>query len=201
LAQQGLATTQFNLGFMYEQGRGVVKNEAKAVEWYQQAAAQGRPVAYQRLGKMYEYGHGVVQNLAEAQRWYAKAAATLSPDSDNHTQVLTAQQRVARQLAPAQTFSPPPSPPTPAVSTATLGQPRRALVIGNAAYPDSPLANSVNDATDIADLLRRLGFDVTLQRDADRPTMEKAVDLFTRGVPRGSAGLFFSPAMVCKLTA
>jgi len=37
---------------------------------------------------MYEYGHGVVQNLAEAQRWYAKAAATLSPDSDNHTQVL-----------------------------------------------------------------------------------------------------------------
>jgi uncharacterized caspase-like protein len=32
---------------------------------------------------------------------------------------------------------------------------------------------------------------VTLHQNADRPTLEKAVDVFTRGVPRGSAGLFF----------
>jgi uncharacterized caspase-like protein len=64
-------------------------------------------------------------------------------------------------------------------------------VIGNATYPDSPLTNPVNDATDLAALLRRMGFDVALHQNADRPTMEKAIDVFTRGVPSGSAGLFF----------
>lgn len=74
--------------------------------------------------------------------------------------------------------------PTPAPS-------RRALVIGNAAYVDSSLTHPINDATDLAALLRRLGFDVTLHRDADKPTMEQAIDRFTQGVPPGSAGLFF----------
>ena len=74
--------------------------------------------------------------------------------------------------------------PTPAPS-------RRALVIGNAAYVDSSLSNPINDATDLAALLRRLGFDVTLHRDADKPTMEQAIDRFTQDVSPGSAGLFF----------
>jgi uncharacterized caspase-like protein len=68
---------------------------------------------------------------------------------------------------------------------------RRALVIGNAAYVDSSLSHPINDATDLAALLRRLGFDVTLHRDADKPMMEQAIDRFTHGVPPGSAGLFF----------
>jgi len=96
-----------------------------------------------------------------------------------------------RQLTTAQSPAPSPSPSPPAGASVAPAQPRRALVIGNAAYPDSPLANPVNDATDLATLLRRLGFDVTLHTNADRPTMEKAIDLFTRGVSRGSAGLFF----------
>jgi uncharacterized caspase-like protein len=74
--------------------------------------------------------------------------------------------------------------PTPAPS-------RRALVIGNAAYVDSSLSHPIHDATDLAALLGRLGFDVTLHRNADKPTMEKAIDHFTHGVPLGSAGLFF----------
>ena len=68
---------------------------------------------------------------------------------------------------------------------------RRALVIGNAAYVDSSLSNPINDATDLAALLRRLGFDVTLHRDADKLTMEQAIDRFTQDVSPGSAGLFF----------
>jgi uncharacterized caspase-like protein len=110
----------------------------------------------------------------------------------------------APQLATPQPSSSQPVSPTPAaplpvaplqppvVAASPSGTPNlRALVIGNAAYPTSPLTNPVNDATDMAALLRRLGFDATLHKNADRPTMEKAVDLFTRGVPRGSAGLFF----------
>ena len=42
---------------------------------------------------------------------------------------------------------------------------RTALVIGNAAYAESPLHNAVKDATDIAAMLHRLGFEVTLVRD------------------------------------
>jgi uncharacterized caspase-like protein len=65
------------------------------------------------------------------------------------------------------------------------------LVIGNAAYVDSSLSHPINDATDLAALLRRLGFDVTLHRDADKPTMEQAIDRFTQDVSPGSVGLFF----------
>ena len=37
---------------------------------------------------------------------------------------------------------------------------RTALVIGNSSYKSSPLDNPVNDASDIAKVLKRLGFDV-----------------------------------------
>jgi len=39
---------------------------------------------------------------------------------------------------------------------------RIALVIGNSAYRDSPLRNPVNDAADMAEVLRDSGFAVTL---------------------------------------
>ena len=82
-------------------------------------------------------------------------------------------------------------PPSGAPSTSTPPRPRRALVMGNAAYAEAPLRNPLNDAQALADLLRRLGVEVLLYQNADKPTMEQAVDRFTRGVPRGSAGLFF----------
>ena len=84
--------------------------------------------------------------------------------------------------------SPPPTLATPADPL------RRALVIGNAAYSESPLTNPVHDATDLAAMLRRFGFDVTFRQNADKATMDRAVEDFTRGVPRGSVGLFFYSA-------
>jgi Caspase domain len=100
--------------------------------------------------------------------------------------------RPQRPAVPPGQRPPSSAPASPdAAASLTPAPHRRALLIGNAAYPDSPLSNPVNDATDLAPLLRRLGFEVTLHRDADRPTMEHAIDRFTQGVPRGSAGLFF----------
>jgi len=75
--------------------------------------------------------------------------------------------------------------------SALAAQPRRALLIGNATYAQSPLRNPVHDATDMATLLRSLGFEVTLHANADKPTMERAIVDFTRGVPAGSIGLFY----------
>ncbi|MGD0253338.1 MAG: hypothetical protein ABSC01_11650, partial [Verrucomicrobiota bacterium] len=36
-AEQGDAEAQFNLGFCYDDGRGVVKNYTKAAKWYRKA--------------------------------------------------------------------------------------------------------------------------------------------------------------------
>ena len=55
---------------------------------------------------------------------------------------------------------------------------RIALVIGNAAYPTAPLKNPVNDATDMAAALTKLGFEVALLKDASMQQMEEAVRAF-----------------------
>ena len=40
-AEEGHAEAQFNLGVMYQYGRGVKQDYFKAFEWYQKAAEQG----------------------------------------------------------------------------------------------------------------------------------------------------------------
>ena len=73
-AEQGYADAQYNLGIMYDNGRGVPQDYAEAVRWYRKAAEQGRARAQFNLGYMYENGQGVTQDYAEAVRWYRKAA-------------------------------------------------------------------------------------------------------------------------------
>ena len=41
LAEQGNADAQYNLGVMYEEGRGMPQDDAEAVKWYRRAAEQG----------------------------------------------------------------------------------------------------------------------------------------------------------------
>lgn len=74
-AEAGNADAQYNLGEMYESGDGVPKDSAKAVEWYQKAAAQGNAGAQSLLGVMYAFGEGVPKDSAKAVEWYQKAAA------------------------------------------------------------------------------------------------------------------------------
>ena len=56
-------------------GKGVQKDDAKAVEWYRKAVAQGEPYAQNNLGLCYEYGTGVPHDRTKAVEWYRKAAA------------------------------------------------------------------------------------------------------------------------------
>jgi formylglycine-generating enzyme required for sulfatase activity len=73
-----------------------------------------------------------------------------------------------------------------------LAQQRRiALVIGNAAYETGPLRNPVNDATDMAALLQRLGFEVSLLKDAKLRAMEDAIEAFSQKLRKGGVGLFY----------
>ena len=41
LAEQGVAKAQYNLGLMYGKGKGVVKDDGKAIKWWKLAADQG----------------------------------------------------------------------------------------------------------------------------------------------------------------
>ena len=74
LAEQGFSSAQFNLGVMYEKGRGVPQNYKTAVKWYPLAAEQGIAEAQHNLGVMYDNGQGVPQNYKTAIKWYTLAA-------------------------------------------------------------------------------------------------------------------------------
>jgi hypothetical protein len=68
---------------------------------------------------------------------------------------------------------------------------RIALVIGNSAYISGPLKNPVNDATDIAATLQKIGFKVNLKKNANLETMEGAIEDFGNQLKRGGVGLFY----------
>ena len=57
-AKQGNAKSQFNLGAMYENGKGVSKNDAEAARWYRRATEQGLAEAQYNLGVLYDNGRG-----------------------------------------------------------------------------------------------------------------------------------------------
>ena len=61
------------------------------------------------------------------------------------------------------------------ISHAIAAPLRSALVIGNSAYQDIPLANPANDARLIDATLRGPGFDVVLVVDADQKAMKYAI--------------------------
>ena len=73
-AEQGYASGQCDLGFMYANGRGVAKDDSEAVKWYRKAVEQGNAQAQCNLGFMYENGRGVTKDDYEAVKWYRKAA-------------------------------------------------------------------------------------------------------------------------------
>lgn len=103
-ASRGDSTAQYDVGSMYQSGRGVAADRGKAIEWYTKAAEQDNPNAVSRLelmqanelrftrtevraaqddadsqfdlGNMYEKGIGTDINYGQARNWYGKAAAT-----------------------------------------------------------------------------------------------------------------------------
>lgn len=66
---------------------------------------------------------------------------------------------------------------------------RVALVVGNDEYPRSPLANAVNDARAVADLLRTAGFRVDLRTDTPRDALTKGVEAFGAAIASSQAKL------------
>ena len=74
LADQGNASAQTTLGFMYATEQGVSKDEQLAVAWFRKAADQGYARAQSNLGLMYQDGRGVSKDEQLAVAWFRKAA-------------------------------------------------------------------------------------------------------------------------------
>lgn len=77
------------------------------------------------------------------------------------------------------------------VAPAAASESRVALIIGNGAYKDSPLANPTNDARDVAVVLAGLGFEVILRENINQRGMKQAIREFGDRIKSGGVGLFF----------
>ena len=74
LAAQGDAAAQFNIGNLFDFGKGVKEDNVQAAYWYKKSAEQDNVNAQYALGWMYENGEGVEKDLVKAIIWYKKAA-------------------------------------------------------------------------------------------------------------------------------
>ncbi|KVU84693.1 hypothetical protein WK75_28875 [Burkholderia ubonensis] len=82
--------------------------------------------------------------------------------------------------------------PPAASARAPSVEPRRvALVIGNGAYRNRPLANPVHDADAMRDALQALGFDVVTLRNATRQQMLDGLAAFERRIAADGTGLVY----------
>ncbi len=68
---------------------------------------------------------------------------------------------------------------------------RVALLIGNNAYATVPLRNAVNDAKDLGETLKELGFKVIVRENAGRKDMIDAIREFGAALDGAKAALFF----------
>jgi len=78
---------QNNLGFMYDRGLGVKRDEKKAFELFKAAAeapinAPADPYAMINLGLSYELGRGTKVDYKEAAKWYYEAAEAKLPEAE-----------------------------------------------------------------------------------------------------------------------
>jgi TPR repeat protein len=72
---------QYLWGLCYLEGRGVIKNEARAFKEFGKSANQQSAVAMERLGYCYENGLGTKKDLAEAIKQYEQAAKLGNEDA------------------------------------------------------------------------------------------------------------------------
>ena len=76
LADAGNDRALFNLGVMYDEGRGVAQDRAAALDYWRRAAEMGNPQAQHNLGLAHIAGLGVDEDADAAVGFLKKAAIT-----------------------------------------------------------------------------------------------------------------------------
>ena len=95
-AEQGHAKAQYNLGLMYDNGRGVLQDYKQAVKWYRLAAEKGIAKAQANLGLMYHNGRGVLHDSVYAHMWWNIAA------SEGHENAKKARDTIVQDMTQTQ---------------------------------------------------------------------------------------------------
>ena len=94
-AARGDAHAQYNLGAMYDEGKGVPQDYAKAIQWYRFSVEQGFANAQYNLGALNYRGEGVPQDDVMAHKWFSLAAAQGVEAARKHRDI------VAEKMTPA----------------------------------------------------------------------------------------------------
>lgn len=74
LLEQNFPEAQASMGWLYQAGLGVKKNESLAFELYMKAAKQNNAIAQNNLGVMYENAIAIDKDLDMAKYWYQRSA-------------------------------------------------------------------------------------------------------------------------------
>lgn len=73
-AKNGFAPAQFNLGVLYEEGKGTKQDFVKAMQWYGPAGERGHAASQFRIARFYEEGKGTQKDYPRAMMWYYLSA-------------------------------------------------------------------------------------------------------------------------------
>ena len=73
-AEAGDSNAMLDLGWCYENSKGIAQDYDMAIHWYTKAAKKGNTIAMANLGLCYEYGRGVPQDYIQAVYWFQKGA-------------------------------------------------------------------------------------------------------------------------------
>ena len=83
-ADQNQTEAQYNLGYAFFEGKGLLRSDVNAALWFQKAADQGLAVAQHMMGFLYTEGRGVPESFAKAIDWHRKAAEQGFADAQSH---------------------------------------------------------------------------------------------------------------------
>jgi hypothetical protein len=100
-AEQGDAKAQSILGYMFDNGQGVIKDYSEAFKWYKLSAEQGDAKAQAKLGVMFISGEGSLQDNVLAHMWLNLAAAQGHKDAQK-LRALKEESMTLQQIAEAQ---------------------------------------------------------------------------------------------------
>jgi len=73
-AEAGLPKAQLQVGWHYENGAGVIRDDAQAAYWYELSAVGGDERGMKNVGQLCESGMGVQENWLKAARFYRLSA-------------------------------------------------------------------------------------------------------------------------------
>jgi hypothetical protein len=189
-AEKGNAISQYNLGFLYENGQGVPQDYAEAVKWYRLAANQGytdamvalefleSKLAQQRKNKQTPQTPSAASPSGSFSAELMKAKEELRKAKENAKKARRAEAELRKELAARQpVLGTEKDRSLEGIENIDFG-PYYALVIGINKYKYLlKLKTAVNDAKTVAHVLKEdYGFKVTLLLDVTNNTIIDTLD-------------------------